>query len=143
MYIFKTANFKLQYVYFNILNSKYVYFFVEKLKELYTHVIQIGDESMTEINDFDFTEYVTYEEAKKCVDDLPSYYCKWTTDSIDSESEEEEEEEESIASDLTELAETLLLNDNQKAKLLDNYLKRNFFREIIKVSNTMNNFVMR
>ena len=65
---------------------------------------------------------------------LGSYYKKWDYEESETDSEDEQENISTSTITLTKSAETLLLVDNEKARLVENYLKRFFFREFLEVS---------
>ena len=62
-----------------------------------------------------------------------SYYKKWDYDESETDSEDEQENISTSTITLTKTAETLLLVDNEKARLVENYVKRFFFRELLEV----------
>ena len=65
-----------------------------------------------------------------------SYYCKWDPEESDTDDEGDDLQ---TSRHLTKASQILLLNNNEKSLLLENYVKRNLFRELVEVSY----FVMR
>ena len=66
-----------------------------------------------------------------------SYYKKWDEDEEDTDVEDEEETLNQATVTLTKASEILLLLDNEKSRLLENFLKRHFFRDLLEVSSVI------
>ena len=58
------------------------------------------------------------------------HYCKWDPEESDTDDEGDDLQ---TSRHLTRASQILLLNNNEKSLLLENYVKRNLFRELVEV----------
>ena len=64
-----------------------------------------------------------------------SHYREWDEDECDTEDDSDEELfNYNQGPTMTKASEVLLLRDNEKSRLLENFLQKHFFREFVEVS---------